>query len=172
MNSNTHLNPVSQGTEVPVNNDGSVLCDGALTTVFLYDRARFVPIGPPAHPQRQSLTVRLPICRPVKCRSSFSNGSAFSIGATQTSEWTSRRWRDTAAFTASAAVDPPTPRFLRIAGDQLSARELMALVSEVTGAKFRLLHAGGLGMLGTIIKVVRTVAPRVRRPGKVGTARQ
>ena len=28
---------------------------------------------------------------------------------------------DTAAFTASAAVDPTTPRFLRIAGDQLSA---------------------------------------------------
>ena len=36
----------------------------------------------------------------------------------------------------------------------------MALVSEVTGAKFRLFRAGGLGMLGTLIKVVRTVAPR------------
>jgi len=67
---------------------------------------------------------------------------------------------DTAAFTASAALDPSTPRFLRIAGDQLSARELMALVSEVTGKKFRLFRAGGLGMLGTLIKVVRTVAPR------------
>src|SRR5208283_1948772 len=39
---------------------------------------------------------------------------------------------DTAAFTASAALDPSTPRFLRIAGDQLSARELTAVVSEVT----------------------------------------
>jgi nucleoside-diphosphate-sugar epimerase len=66
---------------------------------------------------------------------------------------------DTAAFTASAALDPSTPRFLRIAGDQLSARELAAVASEVTGKKFRLFRAGGLGMLGTLIKVVRTVAP-------------
>jgi nucleoside-diphosphate-sugar epimerase len=66
---------------------------------------------------------------------------------------------DTAAFTASAALDPSTPRFLRIAGDQLSARELTAVVSEVTGVKFRLFRAGGLGMLGALIKVARTVAP-------------
>ena len=66
---------------------------------------------------------------------------------------------DTAAFTASAALDPSTPRILRIAGDQVSARELTAVVSEVTGKKFRLFRAGGLGMLGTLIKVARTVAP-------------
>ena len=66
---------------------------------------------------------------------------------------------DTAAFTASAALDPSTPRFLRIAGDQLSARELTAVLSEVTGKKFRLFRGGGLGMLGTLIKVARTVAP-------------
>lgn len=66
---------------------------------------------------------------------------------------------DTAAFTASAALDPSTPRFLRIAGDQLSARELTAVVSEVTGKKFRLFRAGGLGMLRALIKVARTVAP-------------
>ncbi len=66
---------------------------------------------------------------------------------------------DTSAFTASAALDPSTTRFLRIAGDQLSARELTATVSEVTGKKFRLLRAGGLGMLGTLIKVAPTVAP-------------
>ena len=45
---------------------------------------------------------------------------------------------DTAAFTASAALDPSTPRFLRIAGDQLSARELATVVSEVTGERFSL----------------------------------
>ena len=66
---------------------------------------------------------------------------------------------DTAAFTASAALDPSTPRILRIAGDQVSARELTAVMSEVTGKKFRLFRAGGLGMLGTLIKVARTVAP-------------
>jgi hypothetical protein len=66
---------------------------------------------------------------------------------------------DTAAFTASAALDPSTPRFLRIAGDQLSARELAAVASEVTGQKFRLLRAGGIGMLSALIKIGRTVAP-------------
>jgi nucleoside-diphosphate-sugar epimerase len=66
---------------------------------------------------------------------------------------------DTAAFTASAALDPSTPRFLRVAGDQLSARQLTAVVSEVMGKKFRLFRAGGLGMLGALIKVARTVAP-------------
>ena len=65
---------------------------------------------------------------------------------------------DTAAFTASAALDPSTPRFLRIAGDQLSARELTAVVSEITGKKFRLFRAGDLEMLGTLIKVTRMVA--------------
>jgi nucleoside-diphosphate-sugar epimerase len=66
---------------------------------------------------------------------------------------------NTAAFTARAALDPSTPRFLRIAGDQLSARELTAVASEVTGEKFRLFRAGGLGMLGLLIKVARTIAP-------------
>jgi len=66
---------------------------------------------------------------------------------------------DTAAFTASAALDPSTPRFLRIAGDQLSARELAAVASEVTGQKFRLFRAGGLGTLGMLIRVVRRFAP-------------
>ncbi len=66
---------------------------------------------------------------------------------------------DTAAFTASAALDRSTPRFLRIAGDQLSARELTVVATEVTGEKFRLFRAGSLRMLGTLINVMRTVAP-------------
>ncbi|MGD0498051.1 MAG: NmrA family NAD(P)-binding protein [Bryobacteraceae bacterium] len=66
---------------------------------------------------------------------------------------------DTAEFTASAALDPSTPRFLRIAGDQLSARELTAVVSEATGKEFRLFRAGGLATLGFLIKVARTVTP-------------
>ena len=66
---------------------------------------------------------------------------------------------NTAAFTACAALDPSTPRFLHIAGDRISARELAAIVSEVTGKRFRPVCAGGLGMLGALIKVARTVAP-------------
>jgi nucleoside-diphosphate-sugar epimerase len=66
---------------------------------------------------------------------------------------------DTAAYTARAALDRFTPRFLRIAGDQLSARELAAVVSELAGEKFRLFRAGSLGLLDALIKVTRTVAP-------------
>jgi nucleoside-diphosphate-sugar epimerase len=64
---------------------------------------------------------------------------------------------DSAKFTAVAALDSSTPRFLRIAGDQISARELVEAVSEVTGKKFRLLRAGGLRRLATLIKVTRAV---------------
>ncbi len=70
---------------------------------------------------------------------------------------------NTAAFTASAALDASTPRFLRVAGDQLSARELAAVVSEVTGKEFRLLRAGGLITLDTLIKIARAVAPGERK---------
>ena len=66
---------------------------------------------------------------------------------------------DTAAFTARAALEPSTPRFLRISGDQLNARDLTVLVSEVTGEKFKLFRAGSLGLLGALIRVAQTVAP-------------
>jgi len=66
---------------------------------------------------------------------------------------------DTAAFTARAALDPSTPRFLRIAGDQLSAREVNAVVSEVTQQQFRLFRAGSLGTLGALIRIARLFSP-------------
>jgi hypothetical protein len=67
---------------------------------------------------------------------------------------------DTAQFTAAAASDHSTPRFLRIAGDQVSARGLVEVASEATGRKFRLFRAGGLGRLKTLIKVTRAVFPQ------------
>ena len=66
---------------------------------------------------------------------------------------------DTAQFTAAAAPDSSAPRFLRIAGDQISARELTDVVSEVTGDRFRLFRAGSLKTLGALIKIMRTVLP-------------
>ena len=66
---------------------------------------------------------------------------------------------DAAAFTASAALDPSTPRFLRIAGDQVSARELTVIAGEVTGKRFRLVCPGGLTMLGAFIAAARAAAP-------------
>ncbi|MDB5507038.1 MAG: NmrA family protein [Devosia sp.] len=58
---------------------------------------------------------------------------------------------DTAAFTAAAALDTAAPDILRIAGDQISARQLAALSGELTGAPFELVRAGDLdGLKGYI----------------------
>lgn len=66
---------------------------------------------------------------------------------------------NTAEFTANAALDSTTPRYLHIAGDQISPRQIKAVVTDVTGEKFRLFWAGPPGLLSGMIKVARTVAP-------------
>jgi nucleoside-diphosphate-sugar epimerase len=67
---------------------------------------------------------------------------------------------NTAEFTAAAALDPSTPRFLRIAGDQISARSLADVMSDVTGRRFKLLRGGSLRRLATLIKVFRKLSPQ------------
>ena len=69
---------------------------------------------------------------------------------------------NTAAFTAAAALDPATPRYLRIAGESASARGLARAAGEATGKEFGLLRAGSLRRLDTLIKVARTLAPARR----------
>jgi nucleoside-diphosphate-sugar epimerase len=64
---------------------------------------------------------------------------------------------DAAAFTAAAALDASTPRILRIAGDQISAREMADAVGDVTGENYHLFRAGGLGRLSMLIKITRAV---------------
>jgi nucleoside-diphosphate-sugar epimerase len=66
---------------------------------------------------------------------------------------------DTAVYTAHAALDDNTPRYLRIAGEQISPKEMQNIVSEVTGEKFGTFRPGGGGLLGVIIKIARFVAP-------------
>lgn len=66
---------------------------------------------------------------------------------------------DTAAFTAAAAMDPATPRFLRIAGDVVSARDIARIMSDLTGESYELQSAGGLGLLRLMIKVLKVVKP-------------
>lgn len=66
---------------------------------------------------------------------------------------------DVARVTAAAALDPDTPRYIRVAGNVLTARDLAAVASQVTGERFRVLRAGGLGLLAAIIRVARTLFP-------------
>jgi uncharacterized protein YbjT (DUF2867 family) len=69
---------------------------------------------------------------------------------------------DTAAYTAMVALDKSTPRFLNIAGDIFSAKELAEKASEVFKTPFKLFRAGSLGMLSAIIKIVRTLSPKTK----------
>ncbi|MDI1325124.1 MAG: NmrA family NAD(P)-binding protein [Algoriphagus sp.] len=66
---------------------------------------------------------------------------------------------NTADYTAKVALDTSTPRYLRIAGDLISPREVKVIASEVTGQKFRLFRPGGQSLLGVIIKIARKLAP-------------
>jgi uncharacterized protein YbjT (DUF2867 family) len=67
---------------------------------------------------------------------------------------------NTAAFTAATALDPSTPRFLRIAGEVTTIRGLQRSASDAFGRKFRTLRLGGLGGLATMIKITKTVFPQ------------
>jgi nucleoside-diphosphate-sugar epimerase len=66
---------------------------------------------------------------------------------------------DTATFTAAAALDPTTPRYLRVAGEVATIRDLQAAAGAATGQRFRRLRAGGLWLLKLMIKVTRRLVP-------------
>ncbi|KFY31372.1 hypothetical protein V493_01173 [Pseudogymnoascus sp. VKM F-4281 (FW-2241)] len=61
-----------------------------------------------------------------------------------------------AAYTAAVAADPnPTPKFLRIAGDSVNAKELAALVTRVRGQTYTTMWTGSVGFLRMLIVVLR-----------------
>lgn len=66
---------------------------------------------------------------------------------------------DTAKFTAMAAIDAETPRFLKIAGDELSANSLARDMTELTGRPHRVLKPGGLGVFNVLINVTKFFVP-------------
>ena len=75
-----------------------------------------------------------------------------------------RRWAfttmdNTAQYTANVALDPSTPRYLRIAGDQISPKKAREIASSVYHKKFTLLRLGGKGLLGFMIKMARLFNP-------------
>ncbi len=64
-----------------------------------------------------------------------------------------------AEFTAAAAVDDNTPRYLRIAGDKLSCNDFVKLLTELTRKQYKLFRPGGISLLNFIIKVTRFFSP-------------
>ncbi|WP_421762172.1 NmrA family NAD(P)-binding protein [Devosia sp.] len=69
-----------------------------------------------------------------------------------------------ADYTAAAALDPSTPRLLRIAGDSVSVRTLAATLSEVSGQRYRPLWVGTIGMLGMMIGLAKRIVPQADAP--------
>ena len=67
---------------------------------------------------------------------------------------------DVADYTAAAALDDTAPRILRIAGDSVTARDIAAAMSGVTGERFDTLWVGSLGTLGVMIRIGKLVAPQ------------
>jgi uncharacterized protein YbjT (DUF2867 family) len=66
---------------------------------------------------------------------------------------------DVAAYVAATVLDRATPRILRIAGDVVSARDIAAVMTSVTGKPFKLQWAGSIGMLGAMIALTKRIAP-------------
>ncbi len=66
---------------------------------------------------------------------------------------------DTAAFTALAALDDTTPRFLRIAGFRVSPQQLADLTEEVFGTRFELKEQGSLDEFFGYIQHMRRQHP-------------
>ncbi len=64
-----------------------------------------------------------------------------------------------AHYTALAALDPSAPRALRIAGDVVSARDMAAFATEISGVEFSLFRLGTADELARRIRDARAADP-------------
>lgn len=64
-----------------------------------------------------------------------------------------------AQFTANAALDPSTPRYLKIAGDTITCNQLVQLLTQLTGKKYKLLKPGGIALLNFVINLTKFINP-------------
>jgi hypothetical protein len=75
----------------------------------------------------------------------------------QMMDWTTMD--DTAKYTAYAALDNDAPRFLKIAGDQFSAKMLAEVMTSISGKRYRVLTLGTAGQLSFLARVLRALSP-------------
>jgi hypothetical protein len=66
---------------------------------------------------------------------------------------------DTADYTAAAAIDPSTPRILRIASFQISPNELISAGTEVKKIEFKLIPMGSMEDFSASNKQERSANP-------------
>lgn len=66
---------------------------------------------------------------------------------------------DAAEFTARVALADETPRYLRIAGDRVSAEDVRDVMTDITDKNFKLFRAGSIRLLDVIISVAKFLFP-------------
>ena len=66
---------------------------------------------------------------------------------------------DVAEFTAAAAIDESTPRYLRVAGDRLTCNDFVKLLTDLTKEKYKIFRPGGINLLNLLIRVTRFFSP-------------
>jgi uncharacterized protein YbjT (DUF2867 family) len=71
---------------------------------------------------------------------------------------------DVADYTADVALDSDAPRFLRIAGDVVSPRDLATLMTRLDGRRWKPFRAGGTGRLSALIRLARALSPKSDAP--------
>jgi uncharacterized protein YbjT (DUF2867 family) len=67
---------------------------------------------------------------------------------------------DVAAYVAAVALDATTPRFLRIAGDTISAKGIALAMTDATHMPYKPLWVGSIGMLSGVIAMAKRFAPQ------------
>ena len=60
-----------------------------------------------------------------------------------------------ATYTAYAALDDTTPRYLRIAGDSLSCNDVSDVMTQLTNSPYKIFNPGGIGLFSIIISVTK-----------------
>jgi uncharacterized protein YbjT (DUF2867 family) len=67
--------------------------------------------------------------------------------------------KNTAQFTAAAALDNSSPRLLRIAGEEASMRDIKDIASSTFKQDYKFLRPGGLSLFRALIAVTKTLSP-------------
>lgn len=112
---------------------------------------------------------------PVQATSILNGGFAYLLSydmpllnfqTRQVGYWDDPNWRidfttvdDTAEFTAAAALDPTTPRYLRIASFQISPNELATVAEQVSGHPFEVVRLGSRAELAAANQRERAAHP-------------
>ena len=71
---------------------------------------------------------------------------------------------DVADYAADVALDADAPRFSRIAGESVSARQLADIMTRLTGVAYKPFRPGGLGLFSVVIALVRALSPKTDEP--------